>query len=95
MIEEHEKMLSRFEKFSKWRVLKAAIAVCTEYKRRLKMRFSIADKGPLAVDGPQVNGCSRECDICPATLFMVRNLEQAETEISSCKRSISIKKSRF
>ena len=52
-----------------------------EYKRRLKMRISIADKGPLAVDGPQVNGRSRECESCPATSFMVRDLKQAEIEI--------------
>ena len=81
MIEEHEKMLSRFERFSTWQVLKAAVAVCMEYKRRLKMRVSIADKGPLGVDGPQVNGRSRECESCPATSFTVRDLEQTETEI--------------
>ncbi|CAH3125725.1 unnamed protein product [Porites lobata] len=52
-----------------------------EYKRRLKMRASKADKRPLTVDGPQVNGRSRECEGCPATSFMVRDLEQAETEI--------------
>ena len=62
-------------------MFKAAVAVCMEYKRRLQMRVSIADKGPLAVDGPQVNGRSRECERCPATSFMVRDLEQAETEI--------------
>ena len=81
VIEQHEKMLSRFEGFSKWQVLKAGVAVCMEYKRRLKMRISIADKGPLAVDGPQVNGRSRKCESCPATSFMVRDLGQAETEI--------------
>ena len=81
VIEQHEKMLSRFEGFSKWQVLKAGVAVCMEYKRRLKMRISIADKGPLAVDGPQVNGRSRECESCPATSFMVRDLKQAEIEI--------------
>ena len=48
---------------------------------RLKMRASKADKRPLTVDGPQVNGRSRECEGCPATSFMVRDLEQAETEI--------------
>ena len=47
----------------------------------LKMRVSIADKGALAVDGPQVNGRSRKCESCRATSFMVRDLEQAETEI--------------
>ena len=52
-----------------------------DYKRRLKMRVSKADKGLLAVDGPRVNGRSRECESCPATSFMVRDLEQAETEI--------------
>ena len=81
VIEEVENMLSRFERFSKWQVLKAAVAVCMEHKRRLKMRVSKADKGPLAVDGPQVKGRSRECESCPATSFMVRDLEQAETEI--------------
>ena len=45
------------------------------------MRASIADKGALAVDGPQVNGRSRKCESCPATSVMVRDLEQAETEI--------------
>ena len=81
VIEEHENMLSRFESFSKWRVLKAAVAICMEYKRRLKMRVGIADKGPLAVDGPHVNGRSRECESPPATSLTVRDLEQAETEI--------------
>ena len=81
MIEEHEKMLSRFERFSKWQVLKAGVAVCMEYKGRLKMRISIADKGPLAVDGRQDNGRSRECESYPAASFMVRDLEQTETEI--------------
>ena len=45
------------------------------------MRVRRADKGPLAVDGPQVNGRSRKCESCPATSFMVRDLGQAETEI--------------
>ncbi|XP_073237544.1 uncharacterized protein [Porites lutea] len=56
VIEEHENMLSRFKRFSKWQVLKDAVALCMEYKRRLKMRASKADKRPLTVDGPQVNG---------------------------------------
>ena len=30
VIEEHESMLSRFERFSKWQVLKAAVAICME-----------------------------------------------------------------
>lgn len=81
VIEEHENMLSRFKGFSKWQVLKGAVALCMEYKRRLKMRASKADKRPVTVDGPQVNGRSRECEGCPATSFMVRDLEQAETEI--------------
>ena len=45
------------------------------------MTVSIADKGALAVDRPQVNGRSRKCESCPATSFMVRDLGQAETEI--------------
>ena len=81
VIEEHENMLSRFKGFSKWQVLKGAVALCMEYKRRLKMRASKTDKRPVTVDGPQVNGRSRECEGCPATSFMVRDLEQAETEI--------------
>ena len=81
VIEKHENTLSRFERFSKWQVLKAAVAVCMGYKRRLRMRVSKADKGLLAVDGPQVNGRSHECESCPATSFMVRDLEQVETEI--------------
>ena len=81
MIEEHENMLSRFERFSKWQVLKVAVAVFIEYKRSLKMRVGIADRGPLAVDGPHVNGRSRECESRPAISLIVRDLEQAETEI--------------
>ena len=81
VIDEHENMLSRFERFSKWRVLKAAVAVCIEYRRRLKMRVGTADKGPLAVDGPHVNGRSRECESRSASSLTVRDLEQAETEI--------------
>ena len=97
MIEEHEKMLSRFERFSKWQVFKAAVAVCIEYKRRLNMIVSIADRGPLVVDGPQVNGRSlvnvkvaQLLPLWPETLN-----KQKQKFLSSCKRIISIKKSRF
>ena len=37
-------MLSRFGRFYKWQVLKAAVVICIEYKGRLKMSVSIADK---------------------------------------------------
>ena len=46
VIEDHKNMSSRFERFSKWQVLKAAVATCMEYKRRLQMRVSVADERP-------------------------------------------------
>ena len=61
-----------------WQVLNAAVAICMEYKGRLKMSVSIADKRPIA-DGPQVNGLRCEYKSCPATSLMARDLERAET----------------
>ena len=95
VIEEHENMLSRFKGFSKWQVLKGAVALCMEYKRRLKMRASKADKRPVAVDGPRVDGRSRECEGCPATSSSETLNKQKQKFSSWCKRIISIKKSRF
>ena len=46
VIEDHKNMLSRLERFSKWQVLKAAVAICMEYKQRLQMRVSLADERP-------------------------------------------------
>ena len=46
VIEDHKNMSSRFERFSKWQVIKAAVATCMEYKRRLQMRVSVADERP-------------------------------------------------
>ena len=44
VIEEYESMLSRFERFSNWQGLKTAVALCMEYKRRLRMSISTSDE---------------------------------------------------
>jgi len=41
--EERGNMLSRFERFSNWQRLKNAVAICLEYKRRLRMSTSRPD----------------------------------------------------
>ena len=81
VIEEHGKMLSRFERFSNWQRLKTAVALCMEYKRRLRMSINTADRNPPVDQGPQINGRSCKADSCPATRIMVKDLEQAEVEI--------------
>ena len=43
VIEEYGSMLSRFERFSNWQGLKTAVALCMEYKRRLRMSINTAD----------------------------------------------------
>ena len=51
------------------------------------------DKRPLAVDGPQgphVNGRSRECESCPATSFMVRDLEKQKQKFLRPKVCLKI-----
>ena len=55
VIEEQGNMLSRFERFSNWQGLKTAIALCMEYKRRLRMSINTADGNPLVDQGPQIN----------------------------------------
>ena len=84
VIEDHKNMSSRFERFSKWQVIKSSDE--SQCSRR----------ETLAVDGPQVNGQSCACESCPATSFMFKDLEQAKKKFSSsCKRIISVTKSRF
>ena len=77
VIEQHESMRSRFERFSYWQRLKTAVALCMEYKRRLRMSIT-ADWNPPVDEGPQINGRSRRAENCPATHIMVQDLEQAE-----------------
>ena len=81
VIEEHESMLSRFERFSNWQRLKTAVALCMEYKRRLKMNINTTDRNLPVDEGPQINGRSPKAESCPATRIMVQDLEQAEEEI--------------
>ena len=80
VIEEHESMLSRFERFSNWQRLKTAVALCMEYKRRLRMSINTADRNLPVDEGPQINGRRRKAESCPARI-MVQDLEQAEVEI--------------
>ena len=72
-------MLGRFERFSNWPRLKTPIALCLEYKQRLRMRTIRADNEPLADKGPQVN--SRSCDSQSSPSIMFRDLEQAQVVI--------------
>ena len=81
VIEERRSMLSRFERFSNWQALKTAVALCMEYKRRLRMSINTADRNLPVDEGPQTNGRSRKAESCPATRIMVQDLEQAEVEI--------------
>lgn len=43
-IEEHESVLSRFERFSYRQRLRTVVALCMEYKRRLRMSINTADR---------------------------------------------------
>ena len=81
VIEEHESMLSRFKRFSNWQRLKTAVALCREYKRRLKMSINTADKNLPVDEGPPIIGWSCKAESCPATRITVQDLEQAEVEI--------------
>ena len=81
VIEEHESMLSRFVRFSNWQRLKTVVALCIEYKWRLRMGINTADRNLPVDEGPQVNGQRRKAESCPATCIMVQDQEQAEVEI--------------
>ena len=81
VIKEHGSMLSRFERFSNWQRLKTAVALCMEYKRRLRMSINTANRNLQVDEGPKINGRSRKAKRCPATRIMVQDLEQAEVEI--------------
>ena len=81
VIEKHESMLSRFERFSNWQRLKTAVALCMEYKRRLRMSINTADRTLPVDEGSQINGRSSKAESSPATRIMVQDLEQAEVEI--------------
>ena len=74
-------MLTRFERFSNWQRLKTAVALCMEYKRRLKMSINTADRNLPVDEVPQKIGRSRKAESCPATRIMVQDLDQAEVEI--------------
>ena len=74
-------MISRFERFSNWQRLKTTVALCMEYKRRLKMSINTADRNLSVDEGPPIYGPSRKAESCPATRIMVQDLEQAEVEI--------------
>ena len=81
VIEEYGSMLSRFERFSNWQRLKTAVALCMNYKRRLRMSVSTADKKTPVDESPRINGRSCKTESCPAAGIMVQDLEQAEVEI--------------
>lgn len=80
-IEEHESMLSGFERFSYRQRLRTVVALCMEYKQRLRMSINTADRNLIVDEGPRINGRNRKAESCPAARIMVQDLEQAEVEI--------------
>ena len=81
VIEEYGSMLSRFERFSSWQRLKTAVALCMEYKRRLRKSISTADEKTPVDESSQINERSCKTESYLAAGIMVQDLEQAEVEI--------------
>ncbi|KAK2564378.1 hypothetical protein P5673_011803 [Acropora cervicornis] len=81
VIEEYGSMLSRFERFSSWQRLKTAVALCMEYKRRLRKSISTADEKTPVDESSRINGRSCKTESYLAAGIMVQDLEQAEVEI--------------
>ncbi|XP_067053909.1 uncharacterized protein [Acropora muricata] len=81
VIEEYGIMLSRFERLSSWQRLKTAIALCMEYKRRLRKSISTADKKTPVDESSRINGRSCKTESYLAADIIVQDLEQAEVEI--------------